>query len=97
MHNFSLHKVCTALSRCPGVLLKLPLPLSGAEGKYRNQSEKNSFQGWFRLEVPADTVYQIYYGKTEENPLYLRVMANSGDDREPQIFTYTYEALLQTL
>ena len=57
---------------------------------------KNSFKGWFRLEVPADTVYQIYYGKTDENPLYLMVMANSGDYREPQIFTYTYEALLQT-
>ena len=55
---------------------------------------EKSFQGWFRLEVPADTVYQIYYGKKDENPLYLMVMANSGDYREPQIFTYTYEALL---
>ena len=55
---------------------------------------RNSFQGWFRLEVPANTVYQIYYGNKDENPLYLMVMANSGDYREPQIFTYTYEARL---
>ncbi len=55
---------------------------------------RNSFKGWFRLEVPANTVYQIYYGNKDENPLYLMVMANSGDYREPQIFTYTYEARL---
>lgn len=56
--------------------------------------KENSFKGWLRLEVPADTVYQIYYGKRDENPLYLMVTANSGDYREPQIFTYTYKALL---
>lgn len=56
--------------------------------------ENNSFKGWLRLEVPADTVYQIYYGNRDENPLYLMVTANSGDYREPQIFTYTYKALL---
>ena len=56
--------------------------------------KRDSFKGWFRLEVPANTVYQIYYGNKDENPLYLMVMANSGDYREPQIFTYTYEALL---
>ena len=39
---------------------------------------------------------ELFYGKKDENPLYLMVMANSGDYREPQIFTYTYEALLQS-
>lgn len=52
------------------------------------------FAGWFRLQIPADTVYQVYYGGRDENPIYLMVLANAGAYKEPQIFTYTWEALL---
>lgn len=63
------------------------------EGKYSLTS--NSFSGRLRLQIPADTVYQVYYGGRDENPIYLMVLSNSGEYREPKIFTYTWQALLE--
>lgn len=61
-------------------------------GQY--ELEPDSFGGWLRLQIPADTVYQVYYGGRDENPIYLMVLSYSGEYREPVTFTYTWEALL---
>ena len=44
--------------------------------------------GWQNLDKVSSAMLSLIH--------ILMVMANSGDYREPQIFTYTYEALLQT-
>ena len=69
-------------------------PLEMSSGEQKKEVTSTSFKGWFRLTAPGDTKYNVFYGNVEENPLYLMVVANAGDYKEPQVFMYSYKALL---